>query len=43
MNVLIVLLILLGLTVPAQARKVSVGIPVVDVSQSALYVARDRG
>lgn len=35
--------ILLAQTVPAQARKVSVGIPVVDVSQSALYVARDRG
>jgi ABC-type nitrate/sulfonate/bicarbonate transport system substrate-binding protein len=43
MSVLLILLILLGLTVPAQARKVSVGIPVVDVSQSALYVARDRG
>ena len=43
MNVVIVLLILLGLTVPAHARKVSVGIPVVDVSQSVLYVARDRG
>jgi NitT/TauT family transport system substrate-binding protein len=28
---------------PAAARKVTIGIPVVDVSQSALYVARDRG
>ena len=43
MKVLLVLLILLTLTAPSQARKVSVGIPVVDVSQSALYVARDRG
>ena len=43
MNVLIVLLMVLGIALPAQARKVSVGIPVVDVSQSALYVARDRG
>ena len=43
MNALIVLMILLALVAPAQARKVSVGIPVVDVTQSALYVARDRG
>lgn len=43
MSVMVVLLIVLGIAVPAQARKVSVGIPVVDVSQSALYVARDRG
>jgi ABC-type nitrate/sulfonate/bicarbonate transport system substrate-binding protein len=43
MNVFVVLLIVLGIAWPAQARKVSVGIPVVDVSQSALYVARDRG
>ena len=43
MNVIVVLLVVLGFAVPAQARKVSVGIPVVDVSQSALYVARDRG
>jgi NitT/TauT family transport system substrate-binding protein len=27
----------------AEARKVSVGVPVLDVTQSALYVARDRG
>ena len=27
----------------ADARKVSVGVPVLDVTQSALYVARDRG
>ena len=28
---------------PAEARKVAVGIPVLDVTQSAVYVARDRG
>jgi len=27
----------------AEARKVTVGVPVLDVTQSALYVARDRG
>ena len=43
MNLLAVLLLLLATAVPSQARKVSVGIPVVDVSQSVLYVARDRG
>ena len=43
MNFLVVVLLLLATAVPCQARKVSVGIPVVDVSQSALYVARDRG
>src|SRR5258706_10159596 len=31
------------LVVPCEARKVSVGVPVLDVTQSALYVARDRG
>ena len=41
MNALIVLMILLGLVAPAQAIKVSVGIPVVDVTQSAL-VCRAR-
>jgi NitT/TauT family transport system substrate-binding protein len=29
--------------IPAEARKVAVGVPVLDVTQSALYVARDRG
>jgi NitT/TauT family transport system substrate-binding protein len=31
------------LVAAADARKVSVGVPVLDVTQSALYVARDRG
>ena len=43
MTIFVVLLLLLATAVPCQARKVSVGIPVVDVTQSALYVARDRG
>ena len=43
MNILIAVLLLLATAVPCQARKVSIGIPVVDVTQSALYVARDRG
>ncbi len=43
MNLVIALLIVLGMAMPAQARRVSVGIPVIDVSQSALFVARDRG
>ena len=29
--------------IPAEARQVTVGVPVLDVTQSALYVARDRG
>ncbi len=43
MKVFFVVLLLLVTAAPSQARKVSVGIPVVDVSQSALSVARDRG
>lgn len=39
----VVLLLLSGLVPPAEARKVSVGVPVLDVTQSALYVARERG
>ena len=35
--------VLLTCATSAHARKVSVGVPVLDVSQSALYVARDRG
>ncbi|MSP37707.1 MAG: hypothetical protein EXR70_04375 [Deltaproteobacteria bacterium] len=31
------------LAVPCQARKISVGVPVLDVTQSALYIARERG
>jgi NitT/TauT family transport system substrate-binding protein len=34
---------LLGGAIAAEARKVAVGVPVLDVTQSALYVARDRG
>jgi NitT/TauT family transport system substrate-binding protein len=39
----IALFLLTLLVVPCEARKVSVGVPVLDVTQSALYVARDRG
>ena len=38
----VILTLLAGVTT-AEARKVSVGVPVLDVTQSALYVARDRG
>ena len=38
-----VILTLLAAVTTAEARKVSVGVPVLDVTQSALYVARDRG
>ena len=31
------------LIAPAEARRITVGVPVLDVTQSALYVARDRG
>lgn len=37
-----VLIVVFGV-IPAEARKVTVGVPVLDVTQSALYVARDRG
>ena len=37
------LLIWCALIPRADARKVTVGVPVLDVTQSALYVARDRG
>lgn len=36
-------LIWLAIATCAEARKVSVGVPVLDITQSALYVARDRG
>lgn len=36
-------LFLFNPAIPAEARKVAVGVPVLDVTQSALYVARDRG
>jgi NitT/TauT family transport system substrate-binding protein len=38
-----ILLIFFFQVMPAEARKVSIGVPVLDVTQSALYVARDRG
>jgi NitT/TauT family transport system substrate-binding protein len=38
-----IFLVLFSHAIPAEARKVSVGVPVLDVTQSALYVARDRG
>ncbi len=38
-----IFLFLFNSALPAQARKVTVGIPVLDVTQSAVYVARDRG
>lgn len=34
---------MLLLMAPAEARRITVGVPVLDVTQSALYVARDRG
>jgi NitT/TauT family transport system substrate-binding protein len=37
------LLLSFVLVVPCEARKVSVGVPVLDVTQSALYIAKDRG
>ena len=38
-----IVLFLFNPAVPVEARKVAVGVPVLDVTQSALYVARDRG
>ena len=38
-----IVLFLFNPAIPAEARKVAVGVPVLDVTQSALYVARDRG
>ena len=38
-----ILLVFFCRVIPAEARKVTVGVPVLDVTQSALYVARDRG
>jgi ABC-type nitrate/sulfonate/bicarbonate transport system substrate-binding protein len=38
-----IVLFLFDSAVPVEARKVAVGVPVLDVTQSALYVARDRG
>ena len=38
-----IVLFLFNSVFPAEARKVAVGIPVLDVTQSAVYVARDRG
>lgn len=38
-----ILLVFFCELMPAEARKVAVGVPVLDVTQSALYVARDRG
>ena len=44
MSILIALLIItFGHVSAAEARKVSVGVPVLDVTQSALFVANDRG
>ena len=34
---------LLLLFAPAEARKITIGVPVLDVTQSAVYVAKDRG
>ncbi len=39
----VIFLVLFSHAIPAEARKVSVGVPVLDVTQSALYVARERG
>ena len=44
MKILVVLLALLfGIAVPSQARKVSVGVPVLDVTMTPFFVAQDRG
>ena len=43
MKIVFAALILFIHIIPAEARKVTVGVPVLDVTQSALYVARDRG
>jgi len=44
LKVLVVaILALLANGISAEARQVKVGVPVLDVTQSALYVARDRG
>jgi ABC-type nitrate/sulfonate/bicarbonate transport system substrate-binding protein len=40
--VAVIFLWLINLT-PADARPVKVGVPVLDITQSALFVARDRG
>lgn len=40
---LLILLMICGPTNAAYARRVSIGVPVLDVTQSAVYVARDRG
>jgi NitT/TauT family transport system substrate-binding protein len=37
------ILLVLSYAISVEARKVAVGIPVLDVTQSALFVARDRG
>ena len=42
-SILYSLLVWSVLVTCAEARKVTVGVPVLDVTQSALYVARDRG
>jgi NitT/TauT family transport system substrate-binding protein len=39
----VALILLSVLAVPCDARKVSVGVPVLDVTQSALYIAKERG
>jgi NitT/TauT family transport system substrate-binding protein len=38
-----IVLFLFNPALPAEARRMTVGVPVLDVTQSALYVARDRG
>ena len=43
MKFIATILLLLSYAIPAEARKIAVGVPVLDVTQSALYVARDRG
>ena len=39
----VALFLLSVLVLPCEARKISVGVPVLDVTQSALYVAKERG
>ena len=42
-SILVFLLIVLSCATVAEARKVTVGVPVLDVTQSALFLAKDKG
>jgi NitT/TauT family transport system substrate-binding protein len=42
-SIVVVLIVVLSYAIVAEARKVTVGVPVLDVTQSALFLARDKG